>query len=888
VLTLSSDRLDGGPGTLFQFSTTVVGPETPSAITWDLGNGQTATGPTAEISFSAPGVYTVRATAAFPSAGSAASELDVSVLDPQGGGVLVGTEVPMPPLLGDVDGDSALTQLDVARISAHVQGTSLLSGSEWRVADYHLDGSVDQRDVDLLSQAVNQGGLLPDSIEPQTGPRGTPVQIISDRLRDVEALIEVRVGLAPPLPVRRLHPGYGLFVIPMDAVGSPTTAPISEGIVPIDLLIDGLAVQSFDFNLTNPPTTVGDEVELLRSSGHELASAAFALRDAMAVQGDLVGTTADDRRVLAALLDYAGSEFSKAAQAIDGFTTQLTPAQRDRLAYICNLAGLRESRTAALALLVGASGTKSLQVQGTGNTAVDLIYGAKKLLDFADTVYTVTQTACLAAAGTAALSSLAIGPIGLVIGTKILAACASMETASSVVAAVYALWPTMKGNLTVTATLQAGSSPSSYTVRVAAPLEKGVICGTGMGVAEIVQGILVEKLTKKLAVFLSFQTLQNFFPFEQLTGELRQTVLSYVKAFLEGLGSAVGYALDVLGIGQWLEDLKDKTCQAVSSVDLNSIAVQYPQLSSLTYSPTNAGTFAPLGPASTFEFECASGTSNAVTIQAQLPVAGSEPFVGSTQVTCSGGCPSGFPTPSGLVAIQPGTFQMGSNAAGGPPYFGQSGEKPVHPVTISYCFWMGRTEVTQAQYQALMGTNPSAFVGANRPVERVTWFNAQAYCAALTAQQSALGNVPVGYHYRLPTEAEWEYACRAGTTTEFNVGSALFCNQARFWYSYHSNSSCGVTFQSGHLPVGSYPANAWGLFDMHGNVWEWCLDSFASYPAGAGTDPFVTNGPNRVLRGGSWSINSFDCRSAVRSLNTPGNTDDDLGFRVVLAPVLVP
>jgi formylglycine-generating enzyme required for sulfatase activity len=239
----------------------------------------------------------------------------------------------------------------------------------------------------------------------------------------------------------------------------------------------------------------------------------------------------------------------------------------------------------------------------------------------------------------------------------------------------------------------------------------------------------------------------------------------------------------------------------------------------------------------------------------------------------------------GLAIIQPGTFQMGSNAASGAPYFGNSVEQPVHPVTISYPFWMGATEVTQAQYQALMGTNPSFSPGATRPVEQVSWFNAQAYCAALTAQQAALGNVPAGYQYRLPTEAEWEYACRAGTTTEFNVGSALFCNQARFGYSYHSNSSCGV---SGHLPVGSYPANAWGLFDMHGNVWEWCLDSFASYPAGAVTDPFVTNGPYRVLRGGSWRSDSNSCRSANRGNGTPGYTDDNFGFRVVLAPVLVP
>jgi sulfatase modifying factor 1 len=199
---------------------------------------------------------------------------------------------------------------------------------------------------------------------------------------------------------------------------------------------------------------------------------------------------------------------------------------------------------------------------------------------------------------------------------------------------------------------------------------------------------------------------------------------------------------------------------------------------------------------------------------------------------------------------------------------------------------MGATEVTQAQYSSLMGSNPSSFVGANNPVELVTWFNAQAYCAALTAQQAALGNVPAGYQYRLPTEAEWEYACRAGTTTEFNVGASLFCNQAKTFYSYHVNSFCG---SSSHVPVASYAPNAWGLYDMHGNVGEWCLDSYANYSAGAVMDPFVTGGAYRVFRGGSWGSSSDDCRSAYRAVSyAPGSSHLGIGFRVVLAPVLVP
>lgn len=243
-----------------------------------------------------------------------------------------------------------------------------------------------------------------------------------------------------------------------------------------------------------------------------------------------------------------------------------------------------------------------------------------------------------------------------------------------------------------------------------------------------------------------------------------------------------------------------------------------------------------------------------------------------------------FPTPAGMVVIPAGTFQMGSSAPAGPPYFNGQDTQPVHQVTISRCFWMGATEVTQAQYLALIGTNPSAFSGANNPVERVTRTDAMAYCAALNSQQTALGNVPAGYQYRLPTEAEWEYTCRAGTTTEFNLGADLSCNQANFAYSWHSTSSCGA---SGTVPVASYAPNAWGLYDMHGNVWEWCMDAHSTYPSGSVTDP-VASGPYGVLRGGSFGDPSNNIRSAGRNNYVPSNTAAYVGFRVVLAPILVP
>ena len=160
-----------------------------------------------------------------------------------------------------------------------------------------------------------------------------------------------------------------------------------------------------------------------------------------------------------------------------------------------------------------------------------------------------------------------------------------------------------------------------------------------------------------------------------------------------------------------------------------------------------------------------------------------------------------------------------------------------------------------------------------------------AYCAALTVQEAAAGRLPAGYQYRLPTEAEWEYCCRAGTTTAYNVGSSLSCGQANFY----NGGYCVPPGQT--IVVGSYAANPWGLHDMHGNVWEWCLDWWdgsSNYPAGPVSDPYVTSGPFRIVRGGSWLYPSSYCRSGERFLFNPVLQNRILGFRVVLAPVLVP
>jgi sulfatase modifying factor 1 len=226
-----------------------------------------------------------------------------------------------------------------------------------------------------------------------------------------------------------------------------------------------------------------------------------------------------------------------------------------------------------------------------------------------------------------------------------------------------------------------------------------------------------------------------------------------------------------------------------------------------------------------------------------------------------------------------GSFTMGSPASE-PHRF--EDENQVR-VTLTKGFWLGETEVTQEFYESVIGTNPAYFKGARLPVERVSWEDAVAFCVKLTERERAAGRLSGTAEYRLPTEAEWEYACRAGTTTATAFGEALSSEQANFDGEYpYNGASKGPDLRSTR-EVGKYAANEWGLKDMHGNVSEWCGDWYADKLKG-GTNPFVDTGTGnekRTYRGGNWSAGGYWCRSSIRFRESPGFRDSYgyIGFR---------
>lgn len=223
-----------------------------------------------------------------------------------------------------------------------------------------------------------------------------------------------------------------------------------------------------------------------------------------------------------------------------------------------------------------------------------------------------------------------------------------------------------------------------------------------------------------------------------------------------------------------------------------------------------------------------------------------------------------------FVWIPPGSFMMGSPKE----EKGRKSDEIQHKVTLTKGFYMGVYAVTQEEWQAVMGDNPSFFKGEKRlPVERVRWDDCQIFLKKLAEKEKK--------PCRLPTEAEWEYACRAGNTTPFNFGENISTDQANYLGDFvYGDGKKGVNRKM-TIPVGSFPANAWGLHDMHGNVWQWCQDSYGAYPEKDVVDPQGPDaGTHRVMRGGAWGIYPDHLRSACRYKLVPTWGDDAIGFRV--------
>ena len=253
--------------------------------------------------------------------------------------------------------------------------------------------------------------------------------------------------------------------------------------------------------------------------------------------------------------------------------------------------------------------------------------------------------------------------------------------------------------------------------------------------------------------------------------------------------------------------------------------------------------------------------------------------------------------PAEMVLIKGGTFLMGSSESEN----WREADEVQHAVTVSD-FYIGAREVTQEEYQAVVGKNPSEFKGKNLPVETVSWFDAVIFCNLksrkdgltpayridgenVTWNRSANG-------WRLPTEAEWEYACRAGGKGPFNIVPSPSPKQANYYghypynieQNYFSTGNLDVqpgTYRGHTVPVGSFKANVWGLYDMHGNVSEWCWDRYGAYPSEAVTDPAgPETGATRICRGGGWNDFAKHLRSAYRSSQTLDDAFPSRGFRL--------
>lgn len=238
-----------------------------------------------------------------------------------------------------------------------------------------------------------------------------------------------------------------------------------------------------------------------------------------------------------------------------------------------------------------------------------------------------------------------------------------------------------------------------------------------------------------------------------------------------------------------------------------------------------------------------------------------------------------------LILIPPGEFMMGSPVSEA----NRSSDETPHRVRINKPYYLGVWEVTHGEYERVMGTKPSRFKTVSRqdtnrfPVEQVSWEDAVEFCRKLSA---LLPEQSSGRVYRLPTEAEWEYACRAGTTTPFHFGSELNGGEANCDGNHPYGTGTKGPYLARPTTVGSYGANSFGLCDMHGNVWEWCSDWYGDYAVTSVDDPQgPAVGSGRVVRGGSWHDSTGYCRAAARDRSTPGSRSDPLGFRVACSSV---
>ena len=236
--------------------------------------------------------------------------------------------------------------------------------------------------------------------------------------------------------------------------------------------------------------------------------------------------------------------------------------------------------------------------------------------------------------------------------------------------------------------------------------------------------------------------------------------------------------------------------------------------------------------------------------------------------------PKNFTNSIGMkfVWIPPGSFVMGSPKEEKE----RGGDETQHKVTLTKGFYMGVYAMTQEQWKEVMGNNPSNFKGEKKlPVESVSWNDCQEFIKKLRE------NDKDKKAYRLPTEAEWEYACRAGTTTPFHFGETISTDQANYnGNGTYGNGKKGV-YREKTTPVGTFAANTWGLHDMHGNVWQWCQDWYGEYPQNDLIDPQgPKSGQSRVLRCGSWGNAPDFCRSALRFRFSPGDRSIGCGFRV--------